>query len=94
MGAVRGLGLRLLLRDAVDAAPASKERPSIDEHDFATGIGLLQNLAGAFVSRIIEGTQDDGTIADVVVDVAEVHPIFVVLQHIRGRNGDDLELAG
>ncbi|CDZ87266.1 hypothetical protein RHRU231_230094 [Rhodococcus ruber] len=80
---------RLVLGDAVDAAPAAEERPGVHSHDAPARIRGRQDLRGLVVGGVAEAAGDHPAVDHVVVDVAVVHPALVVAHRGRGRHPDD-----
>src|SRR6185369_2283533 len=79
--------------DAVDAAAAFEDPASFDQYDFTAGVQLAERLGADFVARIVERTQDDCAVADVVVDVRPIHDLAIGAGDSRGFELDDLEGA-
>jgi len=67
----------------VDAPAHGKQLSGIQHPNVPAGVGILQPLTRRVVPRIIEARADDGTITDIVINVAVVDPITVIFQRER-----------
>lgn len=69
----------LLLRDAVNAPAAIKQRPGVYCDRLATAVGFAQNLSCPCVGVVFtETTRDNPAVYRQVVDVAPVNKAFAV----------------
>src|SRR5690349_17726826 len=72
--------LRLLLGDAVDAAPTRKDRTRVHQGDRPLREQTAEDPGGDLVAGVVEAAQHDAAVAEVVVDVGVVGPVAVGLQ--------------
>ena len=68
---------RLLLSDAVHTTAIGEDRASVSPLQATTRVELGEKFQGDVIVRIVEDSDDDESVADIVVDVGKVGPVAI-----------------